>query len=178
MNRRLLWGLAAIPGALAGHALVYALTGQAQSDGHHGYFVPALQYSVVLLAGICSVLLVRALSAVARVKTEEVCLHNVWIRLAIAQVLFYTAIESLEGYSISPTAILTQIFVAFLVALVLVQFSRLLLGAERCAREGSRYLERLRAGSPLHRFFAERSPAHALRIAGGSARFGRPPPHR
>lgn len=178
MNRRLLWLLAAIPGALAGHTLAYALTGQAQSDGHHGYLAPALQYSVVLLAGVCGMLLLRALSKVAREKAPQLCIHHVWLRLAVAQILFYAAVESLEGFAISPGATVAQLVVALLVALVLVQFSRLLSHAERAAEEGSRYLERLCAASPLHVFFNDRSPAYALCIAAGKARFQRPPPHQ
>lgn len=176
MNRRIWWLLAAVPAAIAGHMVAYALTGRVQNDAHHAYLVPALQYSAFLCAGLGVVRLYLALGA-QRMPSRLLRLDELWLRLCVAQILLYIAVESLEGFSVSALAIFAQVAVAFLAALALAGFSRLVSRCEQVAIEGSRYLARS-AVTALPIFFNDRSPAYALRIAAGTARFQRPPPHR
>lgn len=176
MNRRLSWLPAAIPATLLGHGVCYALTGRVQSDGHHAYLVPALQYSAFLVASLCVLRLYSALGA-EKVRSRLLRLDELWLRLSFAQILLYVTVESLEGFSISAVALVAQIAVALLAALALAGFSRLVSRCEQAAIDGSRYVARCTA-TPLHIFFNDRSPAYALRIAAGTARFQRPPPHR
>ena len=174
MSRRIAWLPAALPAAIAGHIVAYALAGQVQNDAHHAYLIPALEYSAMLFAGLC---IARIFSAFAAHKppTALMRLDELWLRLSIAQILLYVAVESVEGVTVTAVALCAQVAVAFLAALALTGFSRVIARCERAAIEGSRYLER-RATPLLHVFFSDRSTAYALCIAAGTARFQRPPP--
>ena len=174
MNRRIAWLPAAVPAAIAGHVAAYALAGQVQNDAHHAYLIPALEYSAVLLACLCIARILRAFYA-HQPPAALMRLDELWLRLAIAQVVLYVAVESVEGFTTTALALFTQVAVAFFAAVVLAGFSRLVARCERAASEGSRYLER-HAVPALQIFLEDCFAAFALRVAAGTARFQRPPP--
>lgn len=179
VNRRLsLWWLAAVPATLLGHALVYALTGRTQVDAHHAYAIPAFEYSIAVLLAFCFALLLRALSGRVAGATHPFSWMGTWGKLAVVQVALFTLVERLEGYHVAPVAYAVQVFVALLAALAIACFTRLVHRCERAGLQASSYVRRLLTacdgldfGRPPY------SPAYALTVKAGTARFQRPPPH-
>lgn len=173
-----LWAIAALPAMLAGHAAAYAVTGSPMTDGRHAWFAPAAQWSAAVLATMCMAMLASALSRCGLLtKTRiELSIAESWPRLAIAQLVLFGAVESLEGHSVTFLALAVQIAAALCAACLLYLFGRLV---ERCidgAGEASVYLERffIQAAAIAERALAPR--AVALFVSAGHSRFQRPPP--
>ncbi|GAC1388383.1 MAG: hypothetical protein NVSMB31_02300 [Vulcanimicrobiaceae bacterium] len=170
--------LVALPGSLIGHVVAYALTGHALSDARHGYLEPALVYSSLVLGVLCAVFVLDALARAARRSEIPERLGSMWAMLSAVQVALFWAIERAESATPGWQGYLVQIGVALLGALALVFFAHVLARCERAAWEVQEYLGR-RPPSPLASVLPafETSPAFALRMVAGRARFSRPPPH-
>jgi hypothetical protein len=167
----------ALPATLIGHALAYNLAGRSQADGHHGYFVQALEYSTILLGGLCVLLIARALTRRGWVVPRFGSLATTWIKLSVLQIAMFAVLERMEGYVPALVGCAEQALVALCAALALSYFARVLNRCEHGAADAERYLRRLRL-SLLGRHIS-RSPyarAYALSVRVGPSRFARPPP--
>ncbi len=173
------WIAAVLPATLAGHALAYALAGEAAADGRHAYLAPTLAVS----AGLLSMIVVTLLGGVllragwVAVPKGETSILNLWARLAPAQIVLFAALERAEGYAPSLLGCGCQTAVALATAAALAAFALLLRRCERGAAEASRYLERL-LGKPADRYVRRAAGRYALALctAAGTRRFQRPPP--
>jgi hypothetical protein len=171
------WLLAAIPATAVGHGLAYVLTGHNQADGHHSYLAPAFGYSIALLIAFCAARLFRALSRSRAPSAAGFSFVATMAQLSLAQVALFTLAERLEGSTPTPIAYAIQIFVALLATIAIAYFTQLERRCERSAIQASEYLRRIRALTEGLRFArVPYSPAYALTISAGTARFQRPPP--
>lgn len=167
---------AALPATLVGHALAYLLAGSSQADGHHGYFLRTLEYSTALLAGLCLILVARALTRVDRF-TRGGSVGATWAKLALMQIALFAMLERTEGYVPALAGCVAQVVVALCAAVALAYFARLLERCERDAVHASSYLRRLRSG--LQGCHIRRSPyalSRVLSVRVGPSHFPRPPP--
>ena len=173
-----LWFAAVVPATLVGHGLAYAISGQSAADGRHAWMLPALECSLALLLALSFLCAGQALLKAhifVHTSVEKSCLA-LWPRLALAQIVLFSAIERAEGGHAGLMGVLAQVFVALLVAYVLSLFARLLGSCARSAEHASRYLARLLQSVTS---FVSRRPApiaYALAIHAGTSRFQRPPP--
>jgi peptidoglycan biosynthesis protein MviN/MurJ (putative lipid II flippase) len=133
----------ALPATLVGHALAYFLAGYSQADGHHGYFPRTLECSVALLAGLCLILVARALSRADQYTVRGSSVSATWIKLALMQTALFAMLERTEGYVPALAGCVAQVLVALCAAVALVYFARLLDHCERDAPRASSYLRRL-----------------------------------
>lgn len=176
-----LWIAAVVPATLVGHGLAYALGGRSTADLHHSWVAPALECSLAVLIGLCCALVADALlkAGVLIHTAAERSTIELWPRLALAQVVLFSAMERLEGTHAGVLGCLTQIAVAFCVAYVLSLFSRLLVRCIVQAQAAWQYLQRLSDAPRV--IFIDLHPqcvAQTLAVCAGSARFQRPPPVR
>ena len=179
MGRALpLWGFAVLPATLVGHALAYAFSGRTQTDAAHVYFVPALDLTLAALFVACLVSLGGAfLRRRHFALNADESIGSSWMKLALAQMTLFTALELLERHPPTPPAYAVQLGVTLLAAALLYSFAGVL---RKCASAGiaaQTYLRRLvsqpdglrvRNDGPC---FAVASHAHA-----GRSIFKRPPP--
>lgn len=179
MKRALpLWLAAAMPAALAGHGLAYALTGRSAADGHHAWMAAALECSLAVLIAMGCVLLGSALlrAGVLMHTPAERSWIALWPRLAVLQLAIFTAMERAEGSHAGILACVIQLVMALAAAYVLYLFGRLLARCRHAGEVASRYLERALLSVTS---FISRRPAtcaHALAVRAGTSRFQRPPP--
>ncbi len=154
------------------------MTGRTQSDVQHAYASPALEYSVALLLVVGCGLLLRSLSGYASVAHRTSSWLGTWGKLALFQVALFSLLERVEGFHVAPLAYAVQVFVALVAALALACFARLLHQCERAGLQISKYVRRLLVRCEGLRVLRPRhSPAYALTVTAGTARFQRPPPH-
>lgn len=165
---------------LAGHAAAYALTGQSQADGHHGYFVGFVLYSTVLAALYAALAVTRALTGAGCIAPVHDSFAATWLKLCVAQVALFAVAERLESSYVAPLAgCIAQIVVAAAAAAIVVFFARFLSRCERAYRKTEPYIRRLPAiegGIRIGR--APLASAFALSVRAGQSRFQRPPPLR
>ena len=175
-----LWCAAVIPSMLVGHAAAYTLLGRTMTDARHGWLIPALECSLAVLLGACTLFLASALLRWGIFKRTNVerSLVELWPRLALTQLLLFGAIESAEGARITLLAIAAQLVTALCAAYLLSLFSRLMMRCIAGADRAGRYLERLLTETValVGRESAPRSVA--LLACAGHNRFQRPPPQR
>jgi hypothetical protein len=164
---------------LVGHGLAYIVAGHNQADGHHSYVAPALGYSAALLLAFCAVRLFRALSRGRILAATGYSLLATTAKLSVVQISLFALAERLEGYTPAPLAYVIQILVALCAAVAIAYFAQLVHRCERSAIEAHEYLRRIRTFVAVPRFARlAHSPAYALAISAGAARFQRPPPQR
>lgn len=174
-----LWLAAVIPATLAGHGLAYALTGRSAADAHHAWMAPVLECSIALLVAFVLLALGSALlKAHILIHTQvERSWTALWPRLALSQILLFTAIERAEGAHVAAIGVLMQIVIALLIAYTVSLFAGLLVRCARSAYAASRYLQRMLHSAAR---YANRRPAlvaQALAVRVGTSRFQRPPPY-
>jgi len=171
------WFLAAIPATLVGHGIAYVLTGQSDADGRHSYLLPALECSLALLFTFCAARLLRALSLPRGPAATASSLLATAAKLAVAQVALFALAERLEGHAPTAIGFAIQVVVALLAAVAIAYFARLVRRFERSAIDAGEYLRRFRLNAAVLRLDrARHSPAYALAVSAGTARFQRPPP--
>jgi hypothetical protein len=168
-----------MPATLVAHGLAYAIAGRSGADPQHAWVAPALECSVAVLAALCCALVADALvkAGVLIHTAAERSTLELWPRLALAQLVMFSAMERLEGTSAGVAGCVIQIAVALCVACVLSLFSRLLVRCIVHAEAAWQYLQRL-TSSPRALFVCYRPLciASVLAVRAGSARFQRPPP--
>lgn len=174
-----LWLLAAVPSTLMGHWLVYAWVGRSLSDGRHGYAMPSLELTAIVLGLLCAGLLAAALvraGIIDRVRLETTG-WSLWLKLAPVQVGLFAVVERFEGYVPSMAGCLLQCALAGAVAALLALFARFFFRCVLQSRETSAYLQRLlNSVSQTHVGRAPFTASLALCAGVGPIRFGRPPP--
>lgn len=178
MKRRFFWFLAALPATLAGHSIGYWLAGHQQSDAHHAYFGPALEWSAVLLASYGAYILASALwgRGVWALRPSD-SIARTWIKLSLIQVALFALLERAEGYTPGASGFLAQIFVALIGAFAIAYFARVVRRCDRAGAQALRYVRRLvRALQPIRVAFVPVAPAYALSVCAGRSQFSRPPP--
>ena len=173
-----LWLAAAVPAALAGHGLTYALMGRTTADGHHAWVGAALEYSLVLLLSLCSAALGSTLlrAGVLIHTSAERSWVSLWPRLAFVQMALFAGMERAEGTHVGVLGCAIQILTALVAAYLLYLFGRLLV---RCRISGEALSGYLKREYPALTSFISRRPgaiAHPLAVRAGTARFQRPPP--
>jgi hypothetical protein len=168
--------LAAIPATIVGHALAYVLTGRDQADGHHSYLLPAFECAFAVLLAFCAVRLYGALSRPRSPIALSSSLAVTTAQLSVVQVVIFTLAERLEGFAPTPAGYAIQLLVALLAAVAIALFTNLVQRCERSAIELSEYLHRARALRFGLQIARPQSPAYALAVSAGVARFQRPPP--
>jgi len=174
------WTIAAVPAMLAGHAAAYALTGQSQADGHHGYFAGFVLYSTVLAALYGALAVTRALTGMGCIAPVHHSFATTWFKLCVAQVALFALAESLESSYVAPLAgCVAQIVVAGVAAAIVAGFARFLSRCELAYRTAEPYIRRLFAiESGIRIGRAPLGLAFALSVRAGQSRFQRPPPLR
>jgi hypothetical protein len=179
VSKRLpLWIAAVVPSMAAGHVAGYALAGISAADGRHGWLSPAVEIGAAALIGLSALIVAGSLlrAGIFRRSQIESSVMALAPRLAASQLVLFVLAETVEGRSVSPAGIATQIFSALLAAYVLSLFGKLV---ERCiagADEAGRYLERLAAATVAFALIDPAPRAVALLASTGTSRFQRPPP--
>jgi hypothetical protein len=176
-GRRFPWLLAAIPATAVGHGLSYFLAGHDQADGHHSYLLPAFGFSAALLLAFCAAALLRALGRPRLPFATGYSIAATAAKLSVVQIGLFALAERIEGYAPGPSAYVLQILVALFAAIAIAYFAQLVRRCELSAIDAGEYLRRFAAHTEgLRVARAPYSPAYALTISAGTARFQRPPP--
>jgi hypothetical protein len=179
VSRRLaLWFAAVIPSMAAGHVAGYALSGTTAADGRHGWLSPTLELSAAALVGLGALIVASTLFRAGLFKRSKIESSVLALapRVAAAQLVLFTLVETFEGRSVTPAGIATQLASALIAAYMLSLFSRLVKRCIACADEAGSYLERLAAPARAFSIVDPAPRALSLFATAGNSRFQRPPP--
>ncbi|HEX5275623.1 MAG TPA: hypothetical protein VFW34_10140 [Candidatus Rubrimentiphilum sp.] len=179
MSKRLpLWIAAVVPSMAAGHVAGYALSGFSAADGRHGWLSPAIEIGVATLIALSALIVAATLlrAGIFRRSQIESSVLALAPRLAASQLVLFVTAETVEGRTITPAGIATQIISALLAAYMLSLVAKLVERCIACADEAGSYLERLTSAICAFALIDPAPRTITLFASAGTSRFQRPPP--